>query len=256
MPTKSRKESGTGMYHVVARGINKEQILKQAKEKRQLMKIIKEYAEKYEVEIYSYCLMSNHFHLMFYTDFNNLSIFMARVLAEYAEYYNYKHQRNGHVFQNRFKSECIEDLAYFWNCIRYIHLNPVKAGMVRDVLGYRFSSMNEYRTGKENLVHEKAMRVYQKHFINLNQFVAFHGKMHQQVFLDTADDILMQQQEIAFQLANQIQISKKLEDIAEVIEDKDSREEYKEMIKDTLQVSKSKTNQLYKFVKDSIMNNC
>ncbi len=148
MPLKRRQKSGTDRYHVIAKGINKERTFNQSREKTYLKKIIKKIKKKYEnVEIYAYCIMSNHIHLILKAEFPELSLFMAAVLAEYANYYNYKHHRNGHVFQNRFVSECIETERYFWNCLRYIHLNPVKARVVKEAARYQYSSMMEYKSG-------------------------------------------------------------------------------------------------------------
>ena len=145
LPLKRRQKSGTDLYHVIAKGINKERTFNQSREKTYLKKIIKKSQKKYEnVEIYAYCIMSNHIHLILKAEFPELSLFMAAVLAEYANYYNYKHHRNGHVFQNRFVSECIETERYFWNCLRYIHLNPVKARVVKEAARYQYSSMMEY----------------------------------------------------------------------------------------------------------------
>ena len=89
---------------------------------------------------------------MIWAEIQELSFFMARVLAEYANYYNYKHDRNGHVFQNRFTSECIEDEDYFWNCLRYIHMNPVKAGMAKKAADYKYSSIKEYFAEEKMLI--------------------------------------------------------------------------------------------------------
>ena len=109
MPTRRRKESRTGIYHIIVRGINHEKIFQQQREKLYFKSIISNYLQKYKVEVYSYCIMSNHAHFIIRAELQILSLFMAAILAEYASYYNFKHHRNGHVFQNRFTSECIED---------------------------------------------------------------------------------------------------------------------------------------------------
>lgn len=162
-----RRESFTGLYHVVVKGINKERIFDQQREKVYLKKIILEFKEKYGIEIYAYCIMSNHAHFIIRAELNELSSFMARVLAKYAFYYNFKHNRNGHVFQNRFMSECIESESYYWTCLRYIHLNPVKANMVKRVVRYKYSSMGEYFTETKGLICEKAFEMYKKTFQNV-----------------------------------------------------------------------------------------
>ena len=148
LPVTKRKRSSTDFYHVIIKGINNERIFNQSREKVYFKSIIRKKLSKYQIEIYSYCIMSNHAHLIIRAELKELSIFMASVLAEYASYYNFKHNRNGHVFQNRFKSECIEDDYYFWTCVRYIHLNPVKAKMIKKAEEYKYSSLVEYVSGK------------------------------------------------------------------------------------------------------------
>ena len=93
MPRKARQKSGTGFYHVIARGLDKEAVFQTGAEKRRMREIIRENLEKYQVSVYAYCLMSNHIHLLVKADLKNLSLFMAKILAKYAHYYNYKHHR-------------------------------------------------------------------------------------------------------------------------------------------------------------------
>lgn len=162
MPRKRRKESSTGFYHVIARGINKELIFNQTREKVYLKKILKEFLSEHSVEIYAYCIMSNHVHLIIKSEIQELSIYMAKCLAKYAEYYNYKHKRNGHVFQNRFKSECIETSKYYWNCLRYIHLNPLKANQVKSITNYKYSSILEYKKKDPQLIDKNALEAFFK----------------------------------------------------------------------------------------------
>lgn len=125
MSRKRRKESVTGVYHVIVKGINKERIFNQQREKSYFRKIILKHLQKYEATICAYCIMSNHAHFIIRAELHNLSAFMSVILSEYAIYYNFKHLRNGHVFQNRFLSECIETDAYYlkkktyvWNILK------------------------------------------------------------------------------------------------------------------------------------------
>ena len=87
MPAKRRRESTTGFYHVIVKGINKEQIFAQNREKSYFRKIILKHLERYEAEIYCYCIMSNHAHFIIRAELHCLSSFMAIILAEYAMYY-------------------------------------------------------------------------------------------------------------------------------------------------------------------------
>ena len=89
---------------------------------------------------------------------------MSKVLAKYAQYYNYKNNRNGHVFQNRFGSECIESERYFWNCLKYIHMNPVKACMVSGLMDYKYSSIKDYMNEIVDILHENAIKHYKTKF--------------------------------------------------------------------------------------------
>ena len=159
MPRTARIRSSTDMYHVIARGINKESIFKQKREKNNFIRLLLKHLKDRDIEIYAYVIMSTHFHILIHVDLKLLSNYLAIVLAEFAEYYNYKHNRNGHVFQGRFKSECVETEQYFWNCLRYIHMNPVNANLVNDPLNYDFSSLKEYETEKSKIIHPKAIKI-------------------------------------------------------------------------------------------------
>ena len=94
--------------------------------------------------LYAYCLMSNHIHLLIREREDNIGMAIKRIASSYVYYYNHKYSRDGHLFRERFKSEPVNDIAYFVTLLRYIHQNPVKAGMVAEVKDYEFSSWDEY----------------------------------------------------------------------------------------------------------------
>ena len=244
MPTQRRRESRTGIYHIIVKGINREKIFYQQREKLYFKDIILKHLKKYHVEIYSYCIMSNHAHFIVRAEIQILSTFMAAILAEYASYYNYKHHRNGHVFQNRFTSECIEDEKYFWTCLRYIHMNPVKAGMIKKPERYKNSSMAEYISETPILLHEKAIVMYQKNFSDTKSFVEFHAEKEVEVFDDITDEVEIQQREIAFLLAEKMFEEYQLPLLMQVFEEKRIREEYIGQLKRTLKISLRKARQL------------
>lgn len=249
---KRRRESSTGIYHVIVKGINKERIFNQKREKNYFIKIILKHLEFFKVEIYSYCLMSNHAHFIIRAEIQVLSRFMAVVLSEYAVYYNFKHQRNGHVFQNRFGSECIESERYFWMCLRYIHLNPVKAGMAKSSAGYRYSSMSEYKSDIPLVIHEKALMMYKKSFSDFKEFENFHRERETQVFLDISEEVLKQQIELAVDFAKIIQKEKSFPLLTQVFEEKEVREEYVSKLKNELQISIKKAKELGKIVQNDL----
>lgn len=145
MPREARSKYNGVLYHVMTQGINKEKIFYNDKYKRIYIKLILKNAERYHIKIIAYCIMINHAHLLLQVnDTKEMSEFMKIVNMKYAMLYNNLEERVGVVFRNRFKSEYIYDEEYFYNCIQYIHNNPVKAEIVRDKKDYRFSSANNY----------------------------------------------------------------------------------------------------------------
>ncbi len=252
MPTHSRRESFTGVYHVIVKGINNERIYNQSRERGYFKSIILACLAKYKVEIYSYCIMSTHAHFIIGAEIQVLSAFMSAVLSEYASYYNFKHHRNGHVFQNRFKSECIETETYFWNCLRYIHLNPVKAKMIKNAERYKFSSMAEYISGEPELIHKKAISMYEKKFDDVDAFQAFHRQRQTDVFLDTAEDVKAQLEEMALYLAQTMQAEYNLPLLSQVFEEKAIREAYKERLRLTYGLSKKRVEWLCSTTREQI----
>ena len=93
--------------------------------------------------------MSNHFHLLFHAKNDTVGNIVKRIASSYVYYFNRKYGRDGHLFKERFRSEPCEDWAYFVTLLRYIHQNPVKAGMVNRVSEYEFTSWHEYLGGTD-----------------------------------------------------------------------------------------------------------
>ena len=106
--------------------------------------------------IHALCLMTNHFHMCIETEDVEIWKIMHRLLLTYAANYNIKYKVTGHLFENRYIGQLIEDDRYFLEVSRYIHLNPVKAGMVREPLAYEYSSYGLYVAGEEARPGEKA----------------------------------------------------------------------------------------------------
>ena len=144
MPRMARKKSSSGIYHIMLRGINKQDIFHEAEDRIKLIEILNYYRDICEYEIYGYCLMSNHIHLLIKEGKETISQAIKRIGVNYAYWYNSKYARCGHLFQDRFKSETVEDDRYLLTVLRYIHQNPVKAGIVAEAIKYRWSSYSEY----------------------------------------------------------------------------------------------------------------
>lgn len=244
MPRQRRKESSTGVYHVIAKGINRERIFNQPREKSYLKRILREFLSNYNVEIYAYCIMSNHVHLIIKSELQELSMYMAICLAKYAEYYNYKHKRNGHVFQNRFKSECIETSQYFWNCVRYIHLNPLKANQIKNIEDYKYSSLGEYKKMSSQILHENAFGVFNERFEDWEDFINFHYKSPRQIFDDVKEDKERHQREVAMIYLTEMQQELNIEKTEQIMEERELREQFKNYLRENLKVSIRRCNKI------------
>ena len=141
----ARSGLNASFFHVMCQGINKEMIFEHDNEKMKYLSIMNKNIKKVEVQIVSYCIMTNHVHILIYSEqIDKISKYMKFVNTEYARYYNEKNGRVGFVFRDRFKSQAITNNKYLYQCINYIHLNPVKAGIVRSCEEYKYSSYNEY----------------------------------------------------------------------------------------------------------------
>jgi len=127
----------------VMRGINRQDIFYDEDDYQRFMGTL-ERLKTDKFEVYGYCLMSNHVHLLIHEKSEEIPQIMKRIGTSYAWWYNRKYQRTGHVFQGRYGSECVEDDKYLLTVIRYIHKNPVKAGMISEPEDYRWSSIQAY----------------------------------------------------------------------------------------------------------------
>lgn len=113
-------------------------------------KLLVEKSECRQVKIMAYCIMINHAHLLVYQeDRKQLSAFMQKVNTSFAKFYNKRNEREGYVFKGRFFSQEIEDIKHLYNCLVYIHQNPVKAGIVEKIEDYPYTSYSEYFLEKE-----------------------------------------------------------------------------------------------------------
>ena len=155
MARQLRKKSETGVYHVMLRGINRQDIFEDEGDYQQMVSILRgliDRCDEHKVQLpplctfYAYCLMSNHVHLLIQEREENISDVVKIIGVTYAHYFNKKYERNGHLFQDRFRSEPVNTIEYFVTLLRYIHQNPLKAGMVEKIEDYPWSSWREYIT--------------------------------------------------------------------------------------------------------------
>lgn len=194
MARNKRIRSSTDVYHVVSRGNNKSDILLNDSDKKYFRVLMKKEADKLGVNIYAYCIMTNHDHIMLKSDLKVISLFMKELNFKYAIYYNCKYGQSGHVFQGRFFSSPIETEGYLLSCIRYIHNNPVRAHIVSEIMNYPFSSAGEYiaqmaGTKQTNgYISKDIFNILYSRFKKVEDFLEFHNIFDNQEFLDIIEE--------------------------------------------------------------------
>jgi len=144
LPRTRRLKSETGIYHVVLRGINKQTIFEDEEDNEMFLVTVNQYRKQSGYLLLAYCLMGNHIHLLMKTGSEEPGQIFRRIGASYVYWYNRKYDRTGHLFQDRYKSEAVETEAYLFAVLRYIHQNPLKAGLVKNLEDYSYSSFAEY----------------------------------------------------------------------------------------------------------------
>ena len=180
MPRQARKKSKTGIYHIMVRGTNRQTIFEDDEDYEKFIDTIRKVKEKSGFKIYGYCLMGNHVHLLLHEGNESISLSMQRICSSFVYWYNWKYDRYGHLLQERFKSEVVESESYLITVLRYIHQNPIKAGIIDSIEGYRWSSYREYLE-KENIIdteiilklfsmkREKAKKEFDKYMKETNE---------------------------------------------------------------------------------------
>jgi putative transposase len=131
MPRKARLDAYSTLHHVMARGIERSSIFRGDKDRTDFLEHLGSLAEETKTTIYAWALIPNHFHILLRSGKEGLSYFMRRLLTGYAVRFNRKYKRSGHLFQNRYTSIVCEEEPYFMELIRYIHLNPINAHIVK-----------------------------------------------------------------------------------------------------------------------------
>ena len=143
MPRRPRIEI-PGFYHVVNRGVEQRVVFEEPADYENFEELMCFYAKSYGVTIHNYCLMGNHYHLLLQIGIEGLSKYMRQLNMNYAIYFNKKNRRTGHLWQGRFKSWYVTDEAYLYTLMCYIEQNPLKAGLVKTLEEYPYSSYNYF----------------------------------------------------------------------------------------------------------------
>ena len=179
MARKARVKSESGIYHIMLRGINKQDIFIEDEDYRRFLKALLNSKKKSNFELYAFCLMSNHIHLLLKENDNDISTIIKQIGCSFVYWYNKKYERVGHLFQDRFLSEPVDSDEYLLTALRYIHHNPVKANLVKSCEDYPYSSYKLYFIDSA-LIDKKPILS----LIGINQFKAFHNQETNDVCLD------------------------------------------------------------------------
>ena len=133
MPRKARIDAPGALHHIMARGIEKREIFLDDRDRDKFLERFEEIVTDTNTPCYAWALLPNHFHLLVRTGQTPMATIMRRLMTGYAVYFNRRRERHGHLFQNRYKAILCQEEAYLLELIRYIHLNPLRAGLVKDI---------------------------------------------------------------------------------------------------------------------------
>jgi putative transposase len=133
MPRKSRIDAPGALHHIIVRGIDCQSIFRNDEDRNLFLDRFGRLLKETRTPCLAWALLPNHFHLLLKTGQVPIATLMRRLLTGYAVYFNRRHRRHGHLFQNRYKSILCEEEVYLWELIRYIHLNPLRAGVVKSL---------------------------------------------------------------------------------------------------------------------------
>lgn len=185
MARQARKKSKSGIYHIMLRGINKQDIFIEDDDYKRFLKTLYDCKKTYRFELYAYCLMGNHIHLLVKEIDEDISTIIKRIGCSFVYWYNKKYERVGHLFQDRFRSEPVEDDEYFLSVLRYIHQNPVTAGLVTKCEDYLYSSYKLYFI--DGLLIDKQFTF---ELVSKEQFKSFHYTIEEIDCLDISESTL------------------------------------------------------------------
>lgn len=186
MPRCRRAYAQSGIYHVMIRGIDKGVIFHDTDDCVFFTRLLAKYKRDMGFKVHAYCIMSNHAHLVIEEGFEKqITSIMRRLNTSYVIRYNHKYGRQGPLLQNRFRSEAIESDRSLLSVVRYVHQNPVKAGICRRPEGYAFSSYRTYIGMAEDHLTDKAL-VFS--IIDLQGFIRLHDDYAEAKCLEYAEN--------------------------------------------------------------------
>lgn len=177
MPRIARKYLESSFCHVIIQGINREYIFKQNELKEAYKHLLKKYSQEMKINILAYCIMDNHAHMLINAEkIEDMIKLMRKTNTSYGMLYNKLNSRVGYVFRDRYYTQAIKSEEQLFNCLVYIHNNPVQAEIVESPKEYKYSSYNEY-LGKTNLISKDCIKlVFGSERKYQEEFFAIHKK--------------------------------------------------------------------------------
>jgi len=161
MPRRTRIKFPGAVYHIMNRGNNRQKIFLERKDYETYLELLERCADNFAIVVYAYCLLNTHLHLLIETPRGNVSEFMRSLHLGYVREYKRRHHFRGHLFQERFKSIIVDRDLYLVEVSRYIHLNPLRAGIVKRPEEYEWSSYPYYiESGRDTFLHPELILEY------------------------------------------------------------------------------------------------
>ena len=167
MPRKARIDAPGALHHIIFRGIEQRLIFRDDRDRDQFIDRLSEILAETDTPCYAWALMPNHVHFLLKTGLTPIATIMRRLLTGYAGYFNRRHRRHGHLFQNRYKSILCQEESYFRELVRYIHLNPLRAKLVEEI-----KALDKYPYSGHSAVLGSVRRDWQQ----VDYLLAFFGK--------------------------------------------------------------------------------
>nr|WP_320024129.1 transposase [uncultured Acetobacterium sp.] len=183
MARQARFKSTTGIYHVILKGLDGRNIFLDDSDRSVFMEKLNKARETGGFQLYAYCLMDNHVHLLI-KEGEELGTSIKRITVGYVQLHNNKYGRTGHLFQNRFSSEAVEEEHYLMKVIRYIHRNPLKAGMIARLEEYPWSSYDKVIQGYQGNSTALDSEILKDYFPTVVDFVRFSEEENQDECLE------------------------------------------------------------------------
>lgn len=183
MARQARVKSTTGIYHVILKGLDGRNIFLDDSDRSIFMEKLNKARETGGFQLYAYCLMDNHIHLLI-KEGEELGTSIKRITVGYVQLHNNKYGRTGHLFQNRFSSEVVEEEQYLMAVVRYIHRNPLKAGMIARLEEYPWSSFDKVIRAYQRNSSTLDIEIIKDYFPTVADFVRFSEEENQDECLE------------------------------------------------------------------------